>query len=518
MEDLPDEVLLMILSEYLPVSDLVKCRLLSKRFNFLVDNFVKLKRLEFDYYGRFFNTTQTCQLSYVTDKQKAAEPTNVNQLVICNFPVFYLPRHSSFQLLCSNLKSLTLTVNFKLTILNMAELNGLVKLEQLFIYKLFILDTYPRPALDLPNLKLLSIQSVRFLQYREAGRIQKLVVRSKIKQLFYQADFEGSSLELKHPDHVSLLKIANLKENLSSFKNLRVLHCKSISEPNANILELLPNLEEISLQAYCPEEEHTRRTVSQLMSQRAALNRHQLKIYYFGVLLNKPYEDYDFEKFEPKFDNLVAMHLHHYGQLAEHLPYVYRVNYDAELADRLADSVVGKKLPLNSHGFPVDFFERTNIQEIRISEIPNSDRLASFLKQCKRVRELHFERKAGAQLEQSLVDLIADLYAFSLNWLSILDVNKELDLGPVSNLNQPLTLKVIPLDLRFILELFRKSRNLYCVYTNYEGDLAFSKRRGQYEVLWDCKPERFYPPMTYEELKTLINDKFLRGQLNKLSC
>lgn len=44
MNDLPNEALLIVLSEHLNVFDLVKCRLLSKRFKFLVDNFVKLKK------------------------------------------------------------------------------------------------------------------------------------------------------------------------------------------------------------------------------------------------------------------------------------------------------------------------------------------------------------------------------------------------------------------------------------------------------------------------------------------
>ena len=462
MEGLQDDVLLMILSEYLHVTDLVTCRLLSKRIKFLVDNFVKLKKLVFDcahvivHFGAH-------RLSDLADKKSERERPNPNHILI--FRDYYvshhldLPRNSSFQLLCSSLRCLKFMPILQLTDSNMSTLNELSRLEELIITRPHI-PPNQSPVLDLPNLKLLVMH---WFDYATDPKSSKLVINSKIKNFVYEDVHFNFPFQFNHPKHVEFLSVRSLEiEDLSIFQNLRVLCFHSISESNLNVVDVLPTLEAISLQDYQYKAGEAEKVANHLMRRRRVLGRENLKIYYFGILLNRPFAEYGIQRTTSA--SLATLHLEHYDQLAERFPYIEQIDY-TQFADRLEALTAGKRIPLDLQGLPINFFRRMNIRSILITEIHNSDRFVSFLKQCKYVEVLQFKNEVGIQFEQSIVQVVADLYSLSLASFSLSMLNRALDFRQFTRLQQLIDFNVFYLDPKSRLELRlflrRVARNQY---------------------------------------------------------
>ena len=461
MEDLPDEILLIILEEHLHVRELARCRLLSKRFKVLVDNFVRIKKFVFENMectDFIYAYSGMCDTTIKPIKRKPPNPNHFIRL-FRRLNRFDLPSDSSFQTVCCKLRSLVLSVDFPFSESNEAALNKLVELEELYIRTVDIYERETPAQINLPNLELLSINHFTAVQIGLSAKLvmpkTKLVVNSKIKQLVYDElgffrNFE-LLLDLKHPEHVRFLKIVNMEtENLSSFQNLRVLHCEKISKSNyCKIVETLPDLEEISFVTCYTHLLVTKHKIAKMANylnhQKALFGREKLKIYYFGILLNKPFEEYDFNI---DSGNIVLKHLNFYDQLAEHLPFLVSVDNYGELVVGLQNLAATKKLILDLHGLPVRFFERTCIQHIELrSRIENTDQFCSFLKQCKWVRELRFDEGAAFHLEQCILDLIANLYALSLTKLSVFGANSRLDFRPIFKMQLLIELKIKPINL-----------------------------------------------------------------------
>ena len=215
MESVPDEVLVMILRDYLYADELVICRLISKRFRFLIDNYVNLKELIIYCYN--LKRGYMVDLSHVSN-----EPVNYKNSI--RLGATKLSLNPSFPLLFANLRALESNLCTEMTTDTLNVLNGLTKLEKLvFKHVLFTTedDLLQPPTLSLPNLKILSLHLVKtdsdrrkeiiLRRIRKWSRTTsnpvtipkehpKMIVSSKIEKLYITSHGCLSSIRLNHPE------------------------------------------------------------------------------------------------------------------------------------------------------------------------------------------------------------------------------------------------------------------------------------------------------------------------------
>lgn len=307
MDDLPDEILVMILKKYSYASELFVWRLVSKRFRNLIDNHLNLKELiirsKLQQFVVFLS--QSNQYGIIYSKE---EPVDYRNFIQMN--EFKPPERSSFQMLCTNLKYLKIDILLSLTEGVVETLNKLIKLEELVLECLAKQGAF-KAELSLPNLR-------RFF-LKNSQHPFKLIINSRLKQLY-----NGSSVEidLKNPDHLECLltRETSLKQ-LSSFKNLRVFNffpSFNRKQQSTKFLSFLDSLEEIYLKinlvkfkerAYFDQ---VASVVDELLNKKRILKRDNFKIYFANILVTRPFKDYNFRSFQRPYFYLDAMVMHHY--------------------------------------------------------------------------------------------------------------------------------------------------------------------------------------------------------------
>lgn len=164
IDSLPDELIASILKDHLSLSEIVKCRRISKRFRFLVDNYVSVfinelsVSSELEFIKRCFDSSiparNTAQSYYERHGRVLNENCHVKSLC------------ESFWFLASPLCR-TLFANLKCLVCNLKNhgddleiLNEFVKLESLIIEPEITLRTCQ--TLSLPNLKYCSLPRIEY--------------------------------------------------------------------------------------------------------------------------------------------------------------------------------------------------------------------------------------------------------------------------------------------------------------------------------------------------------------------
>lgn len=449
MDVLPDEMLVMILKKYVYLSDLFAWRRVSKRFRYLIDNHLnrveelrvrpKLDTYKWHFSRRLFRHRPS-PLTYVKE-----EPVDYrNDLQIDGFP----PANgsSSFPILCSNLRYLKINNIFYQCQAGLDTLNALVKLEELILGIISIgapvamrEKLIDQGELKLPNLKVLSVESITSC---------KLIVNSRLKKLYYGCCFFPRyvwqfQIELKHPEHLKYLETnLGIPEQMPAFKNLQTLRFRPIKSSDLDVISQLESLQEVYFKFDELYDGYTGRMIDYLAEQMRNLNRPNPKIYFANILITRPFGEYRFKRsplFPGRFDELLMQ------------------NYDT-LADCLTDhrfffyfdemfSFVGKSSsPVDEKTLlPVCFFRRfRNLKFIFVHSSQTQQKLVPILKRFRNLVFLKINRIG--QFTQAVINELPK----SCPQLKALEIDEQED----KDQNEVVRLDYRPIwDLAFLYHL-----------------------------------------------------------------
>lgn len=520
--ELLDEIWRLIFSEHLDFVETVRCRQVSKRFKFLID---QLRPTDLLVYGRM--NPNFLGNSY-RDDRNSSNWIQLNRLE--------LVPDSSFQIVFASLRVLELNIElnmsgkkeFSLEVLN--EFHGL---EKLYMNKVVISRNQ---TLHLPNLQVFSIdlyseEESKELQIRWNIRIDyskqpRLFLDSKVKRLLCR---RTKLLVILHPEYIEEFECNDrkLEKDVEFFKNLRVLHSR-LTESTLTAFENLQNLEEFHVLSLDKEN-----LLKRLIAKRAALGR-EVKIYFLDVCFLPLDTSIDIQIYgEP-----LKVRIQNYNRLAECVREIKQIRYQ-NLIDCLDTELKPEhEVQLNECRFPVDFFEKfVNIENVSVGSntvmqwrsgiVKDEERFLWFLSRCSRLTKLSFEREL---LTQSIVNRLPEVCR-QLKVFTIARANdhygprlSSLDLRPVYKLKQLFVLRIdskdasldSPLDLLVLFESCRylmsvtlsyihiEKRTLYLVFTPSQADLTLNQERGAFsyanfkrnlgKIIEECKELREQHP------------------------
>lgn len=477
MDDLPDEIIVMILKNYSYLSEFFSWRLVSKRFRFLIDNHTKLKEL-------IINRKLSTIKSPHSPRHRSAPLTYVKETPIHNrntiqLELFNPSDSSSFQTLCSNLRYLKIGILFCLTKTSIQALNGLTKLEELVSEAVSMGDDSPA-ELSLPNLKVLSIGSVLSCKLKINSKLEKFYCGLN----FYKQFASRFQIELNHPEHLIYLETDHgVPDQVISFKNLRTLRFRPISLRDIKRVLKIESLQEIYFKF---DELNIGNLIDYSMDQKEVLNRQDLKIYFANILITRPFRTYGFANLRsPRYlliTNFDALLARYYRSLPDCLP-----DHRAILGFSSMFCVLNKrKLVFDPKtSLPKCFFRKfLNVQFICIEDSQNQSKLVEVLGEFKHLNSLKIEKTC--EFTQSIIDklpkLCPQLKAFEVTERRNEDETElvRLNYGPICelkylwNLNLCTDLKTLQ-DLQFMLDLFKGSRYLAECYLRVRKEYNVSK-------------------------------------------
>ena len=283
MESLPDEVIVLILKEYLYPSEVLTCRSVCKRFKFLVDHLINFKELT------ILSDLPSLPWGLRLWRSNAVDRPvkNIIRLHELYGKTKFFP-DSRFKIpFSASLKVLQVGVELELSEFMIYALNDLDELEKLVLMGLKFSAKFKHPWLSLQMLKMLSIADL------SKKNQSKLFVTSQIETLFCS---QLHLIELNRPEYLTRLETWSplTTTDLSSFKNLRTLKYVASSESNRNILESLKHLEEIHLRFQLSNTifDVLSGLIDHLMNQKSVLGRPNVRIYLLDISLIKPYKEY----------------------------------------------------------------------------------------------------------------------------------------------------------------------------------------------------------------------------------
>ena len=494
--ELLDEIWRLIFAEYLYLVDTVRCRRVSKRFKFLVD---QLGLTELFVYGHM---PSICGSDGYRDDRNPSHWIQLYRLE--------LEPNSSFQIVFANLRVLELDIVVGKTFksgkeFNLELLNEFVRLEKLYLNTVVISRNQ---TLRLPSLRVLSLTLYSTEEYAECSarwkeriiysRQPRLVLDSKVKRLLC---YRTKLLVVKHPECIEFLECdgSDLETNpVTLFKNLRVLR-SHLSKSMTNIFDVFEHLEELHLKpnirTYGDEPQRRKKWINRLMGKRTDLRR-EVKIYFLDVCLPSD-GSLDIRMDVP--GNSLEGRIRNYHQLADRVRGEKRVYYGNLIyyLDELGEVLTRNRVELDEWRFPVGFFRKfLNIKCVWINtKVANEVRLLRFLGGCARLTQLFL---CGQFLTQSLLDRLPAVCG-PLKVLTIVnDSPSGLDPRPIyglkqlfrldfyskdANLDSPLDLPTLFESCRYLVEVkLRHIRiiktKLYYVYAPRECDLIKSTTRG----------------------------------------
>lgn len=420
MDGLPDELIVTILRDpNLKLNDLVKCRRISKRFRFLIDNHVSVFIKELAVSGQLINEYQKVRSVAQSYYERFGRLQNENfHLKGSRFESLWFLKKPLSRNLFANLKCLT--CNLKNEITNLEILNHFVQLESLIIEQKITLER--RATLKLPRLKYLALDRIDSCSKRVFLRL-----KSKVQVL--KVNFMGSELKLAYPGELRSLDInfLNGESKICSMKNLRVLKSRHFQRRKWNFLEYLLALEEVYIKTeFAAMRGELKALCEHLMKEKEILGRQNVRIYFCDVLLTKPFQSYGFERFEEHRYNITRLQIHHFKLLPDRVlesTNMYGTSYNLVTA-----CLNEQKISL------ADYFRKyPNIQGVYVQQITNDEDLLFFLKQCSSLILLEFRDQC--LVSQHIVNQLPDCCP-RLKFLRLKDklVGCQIDYSPLKQL------------------------------------------------------------------------------------
>ena len=395
IDRLPPEMLCEVLGK-LQVNDLLRCRLVSTRWNRLIQS-MRLKSLAIKPKDRGFWRPYAS----FTFQPLENEPIYVSQ----NVDLF---EAAIFRSLLKNLRSLYFDppfMNYEANPKIFDHLNELIRLEVLEITQIHI-QADGEDELVLPNLKALSIALANEGNlFIDCPRLRKLKINTFLE-----------CLDLAHYDSVQELTTDHYTEEISLFINLSHLYIKRLNFQDGlvewsvpkNVLTILSKLKELHSYKMA-----TRNIVAGILASKAELGRSDFNYYHCGVKIERlseltKYVDPEDRHQLFKQSNIANFQivLDNYSKLTEIVPWISRVNYGSLLEffnGRIETGALFKKF--------------VRIRHLTVNK-PVLDRNAfvEFLKKCSLLSELSL---INTGLDQEFFDQLSgyrsDLHVLEIN-------------------------------------------------------------------------------------------------------
>ena len=291
---LPDEMLLKMLN-FLNIKELVKCRLVSKRFRFWVD---QVQPIELAVSNCSLKAKKNWLFAkHVLDKQVLEIGRLSAVFQTMTFKLHQLKRlRLDGDFLCDMTDSDT-EFNLNLKLLQLPTFSMLIHLELGYLN----LGESKSLSLFLPHLKLFAVTNICSIQ----SAFKLNLNMPALEALAYGC--WSKHIQLAHPHTVRFLKISRREHNFKLYENVEVFKSRYLASVEADILRSAKNLKELHLKPtnLLDSFSHITETMNQLLTERKALGRNDLKIFFSNQLLDgeKSFEEYQFDRTHSLFSN-----------------------------------------------------------------------------------------------------------------------------------------------------------------------------------------------------------------------
>lgn len=354
--------------EYLDLRDVLKVRLLSKSINEIVRHFkpdeliVNQRNLLYDFRLR--------DNWYFTNRRM-----KLRNWISCLNSSFL----SGGSLNLANLRRLRVA-NVRTDVkLSVAALNQLDRLTQLEIH-------YDKCLVDAK----LCLVALEFLVIKSSVQIRMEIECARLRSLsFDYGTFEF--VKLSHPESVQRFLTNNYDRNVSRFDQLRSYECNTATNLEANILSVLPELNELKINIHCSDDSATLRGLIERQKQLAR----ELKIYHTGILLTTGELVRYAERFE--LASRLTVQMASYDSLADCLPCEYSICYDS-----LVRTI--RPLPTSFH----QKFNNLQLVEVKQAVLDQAD-FTAFIGGCRNLYELILYKSNLAQQFYDQLNKVSDL-------------------------------------------------------------------------------------------------------------
>lgn len=497
--DLPTEIIFFVLNK-LDMPDLIRSRLVSKNFKYLVDNLKKRKLTIF----------QDNLLIY-EELKVDFDLSNSFKTPLEDFRFF---ESASFKNFFINIKDLKFFIRKRSATFNLEVLNEFKNLERLLLFH-FLSDS--NRILDLPALKHLTILNNHVFDIFENNWNQtlyvnteiKILVKSKVENIELDAHF--NIFEFEHPANVLFLRVSvpDRIVNLPEFLNLRTLRlnsyrfdCNNLNLKTITNFKMLENFFIEPYQKKFPESNEFKVVggfpkvndldkgleafLKEIIKLRSSNKLNIKNIYFWNIKLVKPIEKYktDDNKLDKYGTNgfQLKTQLLNYELLSDDLVYEFYLNFN-ELFDFIDINKKDLFCGLDRHQqipkLALNFFQKfNNIKWLDVRNLKDENELLSFLKYCKSLMGLKVE---DCKFSQNFLDSLPKYLSSSLNALSLIRINeknnKEFNFDFILKfeyINSLDTTSNLPTE--FFLTLFKKCRYFSEIKFNHLGKWLYLQK------------------------------------------
>ena len=463
--DLPPELLVKIINR-LPVEDINRCKLVNKKYNTIVNSFIKLRNLTI--------------CDYLPIKEKhfiTSEPVDCLHSIKINDRSLDLIISKLDQSMFLSLRRLYITNIYK-EFLEIDFLNAFQKLNCLEITNLKIKTKKRSCTLNLPNLSILNIDNIspKGLIVFDTIALEKLRLNLD--------DANMKKIKFNHNGSIRLLEMNKYNSCVKLFQNLEFLYSMHRIE-NVDLARW-PNLKE--LQFFEDEE-----CWKLIMKQKEELARDELIVYYYGVKLNdlpnNKIQTYLFNHYiKPE---TIALYGPNFCNLASVLPFITLITY-SELEDCLDQFTV------NISSFLQRFVNLNCL--IVTKRINNFNEFLNVLACCPNLNQLQLR---SASLNQEFFNNQLPHLCKNLTSLGILKEN-ELDFNFLIKFNKLVEFSIdqkISLDFVCNLIKCKNFEDFSFQFTSNEITISCFETIKEYKLI--VNGEKFFSNSKDEMLETL---------------
>lgn len=502
MNNLSDECYLAIFMNVDLVDLIAICRLVCKRWKYLIDEHIRFDELIIyhRYYYYYYNHSNS-----ENDSGDFDENLKTNLLMngwFCNYKskvnyhrsiamlnLHYL-QSASFMQMFSNLKRLNINQAVDGKHFNVEILNQFYQLEQL---SLRIMSIGKEKLLKLPKLETLSVD----LMSDAVGGLN--VNASNLQHLSCSGNLD--MITLTHPNSIKLVRINESKRNtLNQFINCEIfqfIDCFKVDNfvnLNLSILHSLPRVNElhyyfeplnaknkvvkhVTLAAINRRISEIKRVLNHILKRRSITRRNNVKVYFLSIELDEVFfKNLNYNNFE----NNLEVQLENYDFLCDNMSYYTKIDYS------ITNRYFGDKLPSS-------FFDKfCNIQIVDARDVEQQeqqDQFSWFLSKCTNLIILTI---GSCNFSQAFYNQLA-YRCPSLKYLELADRQDEINYEFIYNLKGIWEIRAFfPIGFDIVLEAFKQCARLtrfHFIFNDCKASICkFSSRL--YYLNCDLKNQR----------------------------
>lgn len=464
--NLPNELLSLILDK-LDLIDLIRCRLVSKKFKCLVDS---IKKNELIILGDHPFAIERCVSHYYFD------PLNFKcSIKPEDFDFFKSPL---FQNLFKNLKSLHLFLDLHAGFeFDSGLIEEFKNLESLNFSLYLFNDGF---IINLPQLKEFTLFANYSRWIHPCG--EKVYIKSqKLEKI--KVNCCNNRFIFENPENIIYADFYDddiAPIDISQFKKLKFLKCDTrMHGSDLKVIEELKELEELHFKGDLNDK--AKEVINNLLELKSKNQNKIKKICFFEMEITKPidkkknYSRKEFEFFDYK---TLSTDQSRTAIVFDKLSDLLKNN-----KEHLADLDKDKLIPR----LPSCFFEKfINIRSVTVLKLEDEKELVIFLRNCKHLTKLDI-RESRTKLSQSFIDQLPGICGNSLYDLKLGRLSDEnLNYEPITRIRYLGDVAIkCEIDPIFALKMFKFCRNLIDISFYHRGSVMYITR--EYVLLYPVK-------------------------------